>query len=541
MEQNKKNYIETVLEIFNKFSFQQKIMLGGVIILTLVILVFALFIFNEPNYSVLFTNLSQEDAGKAIEYLQSEKIPYKVDEADQTIRVPKEKVYEARLALAGKGVPSSGVIGYEIFDKNTMGMSDFMQKLNFKRALEGELSRTIMQQAGVEAARVHIVFPAKSVFKDEQKEPTSSVVLKLSNGAGLSQQNIQAIANLVAGSVEGLRPEKVTIVDTKGNLLTRNQDDGSFGVTTGKQYELKSAVENYLVNKAQTILDNVLGYGNSVIRINADIDFNQIEKTMELYDPETQVAISEQTIKSESGGKSMSDSNVVLTENTTTNYEVSKTVQRVIEGAGNIKRLTLAAVINGVTKEIKQGDEVKKVIEPRTDEQMKKLEEIIKQAVGFNAERNDEVSVVTMPFETQEMNDLTETDNALFMPINDLSNVILSLTAIAAVMLLLRSLLKRLKNEKIVIGTFNYKDAEIPDLLAATGVAGNGSSNLKLESGNHSTVKRPMIEVGDIADEYSTEALQKKAQQDKIINYVSKNPMEAAKLINLWLREDDYE
>ncbi len=541
MEQNKKNYIETVLEIFNKFSFQQKIMLGGVIILTLVILVFALFIFNEPNYSVLFTNLSQEDAGKAIEYLQSEKIPYKVDEADQTIRVPKEKVYEARLALAGKGVPSSGVIGYEIFDKNTMGMSDFMQKLNFKRALEGELSRTIMQQAGVEAARVHIVFPAKSVFKDEQKEPTSSVVLKLSGGAGLSQQNIQAIANLVAGSVEGLRPEKVTIVDTKGNLLTRNQDDGSFGVTTGKQYELKSAVENYLVNKAQTILDNVLGYGNSVIRINADIDFNQIEKTMELYDPETQVAISEQTIKSESGGKSISDSNVVLTENTTTNYEVSKTVQRVIEGAGNIKRLTLAAVINGVTKEIKQGEEVKKVIEPRTDEQMKKLEEIIKQAVGFNAERNDEVSVVTMPFETQEMDDLTETDNALFMPINDLSNVILSLTAIAAVMLLLRSLLKRLKNEKIVIGTFNYKDAEIPDLLAATGVQGNGSSNLKLESGNHSTVKRPMIEVGDIADEYSTEALQKKAQQDKIINYVSKNPMEAAKLINLWLREDDYE
>lgn len=541
MEQNKKNYIETVLEIFNKFSFQQKIMLGGVIILTLVILVFALFIFNEPNYSVLFTNLSQEDAGKAIEYLQSEKIPYQVDEADQTIRVPKEKVYEARLALAGKGVPSSGVIGYEIFDKNTMGMSDFMQKLNFKRALEGELSRTIMQQAGVEAARVHIVFPAKSVFKDEQKEPTSSVVLKLSSGAGLSQQNIQAIANLVAGSVEGLRPEKVTIVDTKGNLLTRNQDDGSFGVTTGKQYELKSAVENYLASKAQTILDNVLGYGNSVIRINADIDFNQIEKTMELYDPETQVAISEQTIKSESGGKSISDSNVVLTENTTTNYEVSKTVQRVIEGAGNIKRLTLAAVINGVTKEIKQGEEVKKVIEPRTDEQMKKLEEIIKQAVGFNAERNDEVSVVTMPFETQEMDDLTETDNALFMPINDLSNVILSLTAIAAVMLLLRSLLKRLKNEKIVIGTFNYKDTETPDLLAATGVPGNGSSNLKLESGHHSTANRPMIEVGDIADEYSTEALQKKAQQDKIINYVSKNPIEAAKLINLWLREDDYE
>ena len=513
--------------------------MGGLVIITVLLLVFVLFIFNEPNYTVLYSKLSQEDAGKVVEYLNAQKIVYKVDDNDQTIKVPKDKVYEARLALAGKGVPSTGIIGYEIFDKNTMGMSDFLQKLNFKRALEGEISRTIIQQAGIEGARVHIVLPARSVFKDEQKDPTASVVLKLSGNADLSKGSISAISHLVASSVEGLKPDKVTIVDTKGTLLSSVSDGGTGGFT-GKQYEIKSAVETYLSGKAQSILDNVIGYGNSVVKINADIDFNQVEKTMELYDPETQVAISEQMVKSESGGKSVSDSNVVTTVNSTTNYEVSKTIEKVVEGAGNIKRITLAAVINNVSKEVKTGNETKIVTEPRSEEQLKKLEQIISQSVGINPTRNDLVSVVSMPFETQTSNEMVTPSSSI--KFEQISNLVIAIVGIAAAMLILRSLLKRLKNEKIVIGTVNYKDNdEFDAAFAAPGVGA-------IHNGGHDgggmlppKPKRPLIEIGDLDDEISNEALQKKARQDKIVNYVQKNPVEAAKLINLWLREDEYE
>ncbi len=535
----KKSYITTLLEIFNKLSIQQRLLMGGLVIITVLLLVFVLFIFNEPNYTVLYSKLSQEDAGKVVEYLNAQKIVYKVDDNDQTIKVPKDKVYEARLALAGKGVPSTGIIGYEIFDKNTMGMSDFLQKLNFKRALEGEISRTIIQQAGIEGARVHIVLPARSVFKDEQKDPTASVVLKLSGNADLSKGSISAISHLVASSVEGLKPDKVTIVDTKGTLLSSVSDGGTGGFT-GKQYEIKSAVETYLSGKAQSILDNVIGYGNSVVKINADIDFNQVEKTMELYDPETQVAISEQMVKSESGGKSVSDSNVVTTVNSTTNYEVSKTIEKVVEGAGNIKRITLAAVINNVSKEVKTGNETKIVTEPRSEEQLKKLEQIISQSVGINPTRNDLVSVVSMPFETQTSNEMVTPSSSI--KFEQISNLVIAIVGIAAAMLILRSLLKRLKNEKIVIGTVNYKDNdEFDAAFAAPGVGA-------IHNGGHDgggmlppKPKRPLIEIGDLDDEISNEALQKKARQDKIVNYVQKNPVEAAKLINLWLREDEYE
>ncbi len=537
MEQ-KKNYLSTMFEIFNKLSVQQRLLIGGLVVITVLLLVFVLFVFNEPNYSTLYTKLSQEDAAKVVEYLNAQKIPYKVEDNDQTIKVPKDKVYEARLVLAGKGVPSTGIIGYEIFDKNTMGMSDFLQKLNFKRALEGEISRTIMQQTGIEGARVQIVMPARSVFKDEQKEPTASVVLKLSSGSDVGKSNIQAISHLVASSVEGLKPDKVTIVDTKGNLLSGN-DESAPGGFSGKQYEIKTAIENHLVSKAQSILDNVIGYGNSVVKVNADIDFNQVEKTMELYDPATQVAISEQTVKSESGGKSISDSNVVTTLNSTTNYEVSKTIQKVIESAGNIKRLSIAAVINGIPEEVKEGEKTKTVMKPRAEDQMKKLEQIISQAVGVNPLRNDIVSVVNMPFENQ--NTIEAPDNTSSFKFEQVSNLVIAISGILAAMLILRSLLKRLKNEKIIIGTVNYKDDDYDGVFAMPGGGAISSGGRPGGDQLPSRQKHSLIEVGDIEDEISNEAIQKKARQDKIINYVQKNPVDAAKLINLWLRDDDYE
>ncbi len=531
------------LEVFNKLSMQQKIMIGASAVVGFVLLGFVLFVFNEPSFSTLYSKLSEEDASAVVQELTSKKIPYKITDGGSTIKVPKDKVYEVRFAMASKGIPNSGILGYEIFDKNTMGMSEFMQKLNFKRAMEGKLTKTIMTLRGIENARVHIVVPEKSVFKDEEKEPTASVNIKYRGAGQLSRKNIEAITNLVASSIEGLRPEKVTVIDNKGRLLTRQSDENPLAVSSGKQYELKGNIENYLAQKCQSILDNVLGYGSSIIKVNVDLDFKQVEKTIQSFDPETQVVISEQTIKSENMGKSVSDSNAVSSENTTTNYEVSKTLEKVLEGAGTIKRITVAAMVNGVKKEIKNGDATETIVEPRPAEQISKLEEILKKTVGFDPNRKDDISIVSIPFENQLEEEPLLTNPSLLDDVGKLSNLILMFFAIVASLAVLKGLLKRLKNEKIIIGTLGpgaggYEDGSFDDLAHALPGGGNiPAGQLNAAAKNN---KKALLSVGDLEDEISDEALRKKARHEKITNYVSKNPTEAAKLINSWLREDEY-
>ena len=534
MEENK-NSFGAIFGIFNKLSVQQKLLLGGIAVVSVILLAFSLWIFNEPSYSTLYTNLIEEDASKVLDHLNGQKIPFQIDNNGQTISIPKEKVYEVRLALAGKGIPRSGIIGNELFDDNTMGLSEFMQKVNFRRALEGELSRTIMQIRGIEGARVHIVFPEKTIFKKDKKEPTASVTLKLFSGNIPSDNHIQAISHLVSSSVEGLNPAKVVIIDTDGRMLSRNSDETSFAAVSGKQYEIKSGVENYLAEKAQSMLDNVLGYGNSIIKVNADLNFTQVEKEMKSIDPESQIIISEQTTKSESNGVSISDSNAVVSENSTTNYEISTSLERVVEGAGNIKRLTVAAVINGLPQNSAgdAGQEQTKV--PRSEEQLRKLELIIKQAVGFDDSRNDKMSIESIPFETTMLVENHIEESSPFDDIGELSNIILIFIAIGASMFVIKGLMRRLKNEKIIIGSLGYQDQAFSDLVT-TG-SGGAAGRFFQVAGNK---PKHALAVGDIEDEMTDEAAEKKMQQERIVNYVSKNPAEAAKLINSWLREDEF-
>lgn len=536
MAENNNNILGGYLEIFKKLSMQQKMFIGGIFVVMIVLLGFVFLVVNEPNYTTLYSNLSVQDASKVVEHLNGANIPYKLENNESTIKIPSDKLHESRLALASKGIPSTGIIGYEVFDKNTMGMSDFMQKLNYKRALEGEISKTIMQQKDISGARVHIVVPKKAIFKEDQEEPSASVVLKTRSSSGISQNSIMAIKHLVSSSVEGLKPGRVTIVDTEGQLLSEVEEQNSLIVKSGKQYEIKGKVESYLADKAQSILDNVLGYGNSIVKVNVDLNFKQVERTMEMFDPESQIAISEQTIKQESGGTTISDSTLVSSENTTTNYELSKTIEKVVEDAGNIRRITVAAVINGVKKEVQNDDgKTETVVEPRNDEQLRQLEQIIRQSVGVDEKRNDNVEVVSIPFETEQY----EEQIVEASPINDFddwSNLVLIVVAIGAALIVLKGLMTKLKNEKIIVGTVDYEDDSFKDLSLGSGKKSSGQNmkNRLKES------KRELLNVGDIEEEITEAAQAKKIKKEKIINYVSKNPSEAAKLINSWLREDEY-
>jgi len=531
------NPFQVLFGILNKLNPKQKFMMLGSVVLTIGLLVILLFFMNEPTYTTLYSGLAAEDASKVVDYLGSQKILYKIDDNGQTIKVPKEKVYETRLALAGRGIPSSGVIGYEIFDKSTMGMSEFMQKINFKRAIEGELARTIAQLDGVSGVRVHIVIPQKSIFKEEEKFPSASIVLKLKNNSRLSKENITSIVNLVCGSVEGLPPSKISIIDTQGRILSNESEEGPLAYASSKQYEIKQNVENYLAKKAQSILDNVLGYGNAMVQINADLNFDQVEKTMEQYDPDSQVAISEQTIKSNNAGITTSDSTSQANENSLTNYEISKTIQKVIEGSGNIQRLSVAAVVNDIPKKTVKNGKTEITFEPRPQEQLNKLEEIIKNAVGINLQRNDQFSLVSIPFEEKQIDDLQIEEAGSFLPNPDeWIKLALIIFAIISSMLVLKSLMKKLKTEKIVIGTFNPGELAVATPSAAPVLTAKQEPSF---SAQLNLPKKKILPIGDLEDEISDEALLKKNQHEKITNYVAKNPLDAAKLINAWMHEDE--
>ena len=540
-----------IFGIFNKLSFQQRMLITAIIVVTFVLIGFVMFMFNQTNYSTLYSHLEPEDAAEIVQYLKSQKIPYQLANEGTTIKVPREKLYDVRLSLAAQGIPNSGIVGYEIFDKSNIGMSDFMQKLNYKRALEGELARTISEERGVKSARVQIVIPEKSVFKDEQKKPTASVTLKLKSGAKLSDGNIKAIQHLVASSVEGLQPNDVTVVDTRGHLLSKKYDDAPLPYSESKQYEMKRNIENYLSHKAQSLLETVLGYGNAIVKVNADLDFKRVEKTLESYDPDSQVAISEQLIKSTQGGKSVGDSSQASTINTITNYELSKTIEKIMEGSGNIKRITVAVVVNGVKKEVKEGDATKTVVEPRSDEELNKLKTIIMQAVGYDQTRNDEISIVSVPFENQMTDNTQVVETSPLGNMEELSRLITMVIAIIASMLVLKSLFKKLKNEKIEIAALGpgFVDNSLGELMPSFGasgsarVIGGGKEAVPAINGikrkSLAERKAALLESsGDIEEEISDEALEKKVRREKIANYVEKNPAEAAKLINAWLRED---
>lgn len=532
----KENRLSSILDIFTKLSIQQKLVVGGTVITTIILMIVFLFFLNEPNYASLYTNLNEQDAAKIIAELNSQKTPYEIADNGKTIKIPKNKVYEQRIKLASKGIPSSGVVGYEIFDKTTMGLSEFMQKLNYKRALEGELAKTITSLNGIDGARIHIVIPKKSVFKDEQKLPTAAVVLKLANNYPLTRKNINAIVNLVASSVEGLQPGKVTLLDTKGKLLSKEEEEDPFSISSSKQYEIKKSVETYLAKKAQSILDNVIGYGNGIVEVNADLNFNQVQKTIESYNPDSQVAISEQTVKTSNGGKSLGDSTSQVSQNTITNYEINKTIQKVIESSGNIIRLSVAVVVNELHKKVTNGNKQEVAFVPRSPAQLKKLEDIIKNAVGINPARNDLFTIESMPFETKEIEPIEISKPGTMDDINKWSNTILLILAAGASMLFLKGLMKKLKNQKIIIGSYGNNELALNSYAADNLIQSEGGGPSTVEN---QAFRKKLIPLGNIEDEISDEAVSKRNQQERISNYVAKNPLDAAKLINAWLHEDE--
>lgn len=441
-------------EFANKLTNTQKMIFGGVLVAVLVGISSLFFISEDQDMKVLFSNLEQADAAKIVENLKEKAIMYELKDNGSTILVPENTVMDTRLSLASEGLPENSVVGYELFDKTNLGMSEFVQKLNYRRALEGELAKTIASLEEVKKARVHLVIPEKTLFKADQKTPTSSVTLHMKSGRSISKISIQGIQNLISGSVEGMKTEDVVVLDSKGKILSDAAiDENSVAGLTATQLTQQNRVEEHLTGKVQSLLDGVLGAGNSQVRVSAELDFTRIEQTKTDYDPEKQVTRSEQNIVDRNQtADSLSYPYVNMNKdmtNSITNYELSKNVEHIIHEVGAVKRLSVAVMINGVNKVI--DNEGIKTLEytPRADEEMNKFNQIVKNAVGFDPSRNDQISVINIPFDNSDMEgELEEFYSQKWYEKPENQKIIFLLAAILITMILMFALLqsKYIKN-----------------------------------------------------------------------------------------------
>ncbi len=401
--------IKTALENIKNMPASRKLALAGVAVIVFAIVFTLILWLPKQDYQVLYSNLSAEDAGNVINKLKEKKVPYQVK--DNAIYVPSDKVYELRLELAAHGIPSGGGVGFEIFDKTQIGLTEFSQRINYIRALQGELQRTIKQLQEVSEARVHIAIPEKTIFTEKEDHPTASVVLKLKPGRTLTKEQVSSIVHLVSSSVEGLSPQYVTVIDQYGNLLSAPKDPTQ--LVEASQIEYKRNIEKTYEKNLQSMLENIVGKGKAIVRVSADIDFSKVEKVEEKYDPDT-IAIrqeqrsQEKTMSPQPGGIPGVLSNQPgqapgattqavqsQKQQESINYEVSKSISKILQSTGQIKKISVAVLVDGTYREEKG----KKVYVPRSEEEIKKYQELVQAAIGYNKERGDYVIVESMPFE----------------------------------------------------------------------------------------------------------------------------------------------
>jgi len=373
-------------------TFNQKLMLGVVAAAGVIsIVTFSLWL-QQEEMAVLFTNLDPADAQAALQELAKQDVKTELADGGTTVLVPEAQVHRLRVDLAAKGVPASGVVGFEIFDGKQYGLTDFLQNVNFKRALEGELTKTIEGLAGINSARVHLVLPKPSIFKKLASEPTASVVLGMSRTARVSEHQIAGIQSLVSGSVEGLAADAVTVLDQHGTVLSNTYADDAVGRTEG-QLALKKEVEGYLVDKAQTMLAGVLGEGRSLVRVDATLNFEKIETERTVFDPKATVVRSEErqeTTDPEAGNQ----------ESSITNYEINQTVEHIIGETGGVKSLSVAVFVDG-TYPATGGEAAEPAYQPRPQEELDDIRRVVQTALGLDAERGDQIEVVGMQFRDQ--------------------------------------------------------------------------------------------------------------------------------------------
>ncbi len=410
-----------IKEIWNRLPMTGRIATIGAAVATLGLIGAMVYYGSQPEYGVLFSDLKPTDAQAIVEKLKAANVPYSLANGGTSIQVPHERISELRLQMAGDGAISGGHVGFDLFDKTNFGATDFAQQVNFRRAIEGELSRTLEGMDEVETARVHITPQKESVFTEKEEGAKASVLLKVKQGKELSAERTDAIVSLIASSVEGLDVSNVSVLDTRGRLLVAAGRGKSNGITDAgafhAQLEAKQKYETENAARIIALLEPVVGQDRVRADVAADIDFSQVEQSEEKYNPQSQVVRSQQTLNEARNSANPNPNGIVGarsnnpttqasptpapspaaqtngdSRNTSTvNYEIDKTVRKTVGGGGRVNRMTVSVVVDNKTV---NGVEV-----ARTPEEIKQIQDLVGGAIGIDTNRGDSVVVQAMPFD----------------------------------------------------------------------------------------------------------------------------------------------
>lgn len=404
--------------------------MGAVAAILVGVFAFIIFRVTAPQMTTLYNELTLEDSAAIVSQLESQGVQFELARQGASILVPNEQVARLRMQLAAEGLPTGGSIGYEIFDRSdTLGATSFVQNINHLRAMEGELSRTIGSLDRIRGARVHLVIPERQLFQRDRRPPSASIVLNVRGALGPGE--IRAVQHLVATAVDGLDPERVSIVDESGRLLASGAGGDEEGLVSASLQERTVEVESRLRNQVEEILNSVVGPGRARVRVNAEVDYNRLTETTETFDPEGQVVRSTQTKEEASSATSRNAQVTVgnelpnagaqnggggdrdtasLTEEVV-NYEISRSTRTEVVEAGQVKRLSVAVLVDGTYQPNDNGDVV---YTPRSQETLDRISVLVRSAVGFDQNRGDVVEVVNLQFALPPQEDVLTEGNGLF-------------------------------------------------------------------------------------------------------------------------------
>ena len=499
---------------------------------------------TTPQMTTLFTDLSQEDSSGIIKDLERQAIPYELRNDGAVIMVPKDKVTRLRMKLAEGGLPKGGGVGYEIFDKSdALGTTSFVQNINHLRALEGELARTIRAIDRVQAARVHLVLPERPLFSRETPEPSASIVVRV-RGA-LDAPQIRAIRHLVASAVNGLKPQRVSIVDEAGQLLA----DGANGdADNAIGDERRAGFEKRMRNQVEAIVSSVVGSGRARVQISADFDYNKITQTSDRFDPEGRVLRSSQTreessatadntgqvtINNELPGNQNRDNPAPARDQSkkseeTNNYEISRTTKTEVTEVGRVNRISVAVLVDGSYAKNEKGE---MVYQERGKEQLDRIATLVRSAIGFDQKRGDQVEVVNLKFaEAPAAVPVAEPTGLLGMlqfTKDDVMYVIelgvMMLLGLVVLFMVIRPLVRRILASEVVPSLAD--DDGLPALTDGS-AAGAGHS---LIPGANATAQ--MIDVAQVQGQVHAQSVH------RVGELAERNPNETATIIRQWLTE----
>jgi flagellar M-ring protein FliF len=507
---------------------------------------------TEPM-ALLYGDLDLRDSSQVVDQLARQHIPYRIAANGSQVLVPAEQVAEARLALAREGLPAGGSVGYEIFDRSDgLAATEFQQKINETRALEGEIARTIRVIHGIRAARVHLVLPRREPFARERQDAQASVMLTMAGAGRLDGESIQAILNLVAAAVPGLRPQNIALVDSSGSLLARAGEPVGPAAAALTTEEMRRNTEQRLAHAVEEMLEHSLGAGHVRAEAAVRMSFDRLNETQERYDPDGQVTRSTQTVNSNS--KSTEPNGTVTVQNNlpnadagreaagaqearqeeTTNYEISKTVRTLIREQPQIDRITLAVLVDGTTA---AGTDGKPAWQPRSAEELDRITSLVKSAIGYDEKRGDHVEVASMRFTSEEA--ASPADNGLLgMQFDKADFLHLAQTAlfgavgVLALLLVLRPMVLRITSVTPALegggaalaALGSPVGAGLPALAAQSVVAGTALPMLEDES---------MVNIAQIEGQMRASSLR------RIGELVDKHPEETLAIVRGWLVQEN--